>query len=244
MPLSSTDFTFDQGGIVNPPRRSSVAASLMRGDEGNERVMAFPGLGATPFKEGWGVQDVQPPRPRVIERRASIMPRDEWFQAKLAIPFAEGWKIELFQPPVLSRRASQVAAATLRGDDGSEFILIPPWLMASPRSTFPNYQANVAAAIPSYNAGPQVGAIFSMPNIVTPTLLKASPGTLFAIVVVAAGSQAGAFYDCNSIAAASSLTQVSPIPTTGGPLFLFEWPCQYGIVVIPGAGQVLAAKWA
>ena len=172
------------------------------------------------------------------------MPRDEWFLSKLAIPFAEGWKIELFQPPVVSRKASAVAAATQRGDEGNQFILIPPWLMASPRATFPNYQANPAAATPSYNAGPQVGSISSMPNIINPTLLKASPGTLFAIVVVAGGTGAGAFYDCNSIAAASSLTQVSPIPTSGGPLFLFEWPCQYGIVVIPGAGQVLAAKWA
>ena len=110
-------------------------------------------------------------------------------------------------------------------------------------SSFPNNQANPASATPSYNAGPQIGAIYSLPNITEPTLLKASPGTLFAITLVAGGSVAGGFYDCNIIAAASQATQVSPIPTTGGPVFLFEWPCQYGIVIVPGAGQVLAAKW-
>lgn len=242
------DLYFDQQGQV--VQRSPVVfkGAAVKGTPHSDQGMNFAPL-IVPFREGWAIQPHQPQHPTPEKRAGAIVSRQDgsdWLQTVLGIGAnAPGWSVDAFQPRVPGKNAQRLAAALFRGemDSQPDFIFIPPWVMATPRGTFPNNQANAAAATPSYNAGPQVGSISSMPNITAPTLLKANPGTLFAITVVVAGSQAGGVYDCNTLGAAVQATQVSPIPTTGGPLFLFEWPCQYGIVVIPGAGQVLAAKW-
>lgn len=237
---------FDQQGLIAdrlpPTRRGAALEPDTRHDP------AFAAL-IVPFREGWAIQPYQPQHLTPEKRAGAVMRGDDGtqniFRANLTPDiWAAAWAVQPPQPRAPAMLPARLAAALMRGDDGNQGIFLPPWTMATPRSTFPNVQSDVRAAIPSYNAGPQVGSISSMPNITTPVLLKATPGTLFAITVVAPGTAAGGFYDCNAVAAAGTSTQVAPIPTTGGPLFLFEWPCQYGIVVIPGAGQVLAAKWA
>lgn len=238
-----------QEGFVGrriPPRNSA-----MIGDDGTQARFNNAPLSLAP---PWQTtpQEVAPPALRQYRRIGGILPGDasDWNDTTgpLKVAFREGWQIQFFQPPApFGRQQSPFvlgAGAGAKGDDGIGAVFVPPWQMASPLKSFPDIQSNVAAAIPSYNAGPQIGSISSMPNITTPTLLKGTPGTIFSVIVIAAGSIAGALYDATSVAAANAANQIAPIPTSGGPIFLFEWPCQYGIVLIPGAGQTLSAKWA
>lgn len=200
-----------------------------------------PKLGVWLFV-GWEVQAVQPPAIRFWQKIAALLPGDAADindQRPMIFPFAGGWEIQSFQPPVPARRPSSMSAALARGDDGNAAILVPPWVFATAATTFPDSQAVAAAAIPSWNAGPQIGAVKSMPNIITPTVLKAGPGTLFAVTVVVAGTAAGGAFDVNQNVA---VNEFFVIPNTPG-IYILEWPCQQGILLVPGAGQTLAAKW-
>jgi hypothetical protein len=237
----------DQENVTPMRRPYRPNLNALAGDDGIEGRFNNAPLSLAPV---WQTtpQEWQPPTLRFWQRYAGIMRADVVSRAEFGsgiIPFAGGWEVLAFQPPVpfVTSKARMLGGSTARGDDGIASILIPPWQFATPLKTFPDVQSRADAAIPSYNAGPQVGSIKSMPNITTPTLLKAGPGTLFSIITVAAGTTAGAVYDSNSIAGAVAANEISPIPTSGGPIFLFEWPCQYGIVVIPGAGQILSVKW-
>jgi hypothetical protein len=232
----------------NAPRFGQRQGILPAGDSGtqarfnNDPLTIAPVWQTTP-------QEWQPPAIRYSLKSAGLMRADIVSRAEFGpaiLPFAGGWDIQPIQPPApFSIRSSPfvlLAAATARGDDGIGGILIPPWAFAKPLTTFPDIQSNVAAAIPSYNAGPQVGAIKSQPGIAVPTVLKATPGTIFTVIVNTAGTGAGAIYDASSVAAASSANQICGIPSTANTIVLLEWPCQNGIVLIPGAGQILAAK--
>lgn len=201
-----------------------------------------------PFKEGWAVQPPQPPAFRARLRHSALFPWDADFNdnaSKLFVPGPQGFENQAWQPPAPARasRPALLFAATSRGDEGTQAPFVPPWLFASPLQTFPALQSDVRSATPSYNAGPQVGAIKSMPNIVNPTVLKAAPGTLFAINVVAAGSGGGALYDAATLLGAVIQNQVCAIPTTATQPIVLDWPCQAGILLVPGTGQVLSAKW-
>lgn len=187
------------------------------------------------------------PRYAFVPRRGAVLRGDEGIQTRILAKIPQiWWEIGPSQPfqPMPRRNASKYTASVMLGDGGIQFIYFPPLVRAMPRTSFPNTPDNVAAALPSYNAGPQIGAINSTANIGAPLVLKASPGTLFAITLVVGGSTAGAVYDCTSVAAAGQGNEICTIPTTGGPLFLLEWPFQNGIVIIPGTGQLVAAKWA
>ena len=239
----------DQENITPMRRPYRPNLNALAGDDGIEGRFNNAPLSLAPV---WQTtpQEWQPPALRIFQRWAGVLhpdPSTEAVMPPLKLPPVEGWEIQLWQPPPpWSIRNSPFvvgAGATAHGDDGIVAIFVPPWQFATPLKTFPDIQSRADAATPSYNAGPQVGSIKSQPNITVPTLLKAGPGTLFSIITTTAGSVAGAVYDSNSIAGAAAANEVSPIPTSGGPIFLFEWPCQYGIVVVPGAGQVLSAKW-
>lgn len=187
------------------------------------------------------------PRYAFVSRRAAILRGDDGIQTRILAKIPQiWWEIGPSHPfqPMPRRTAYKYSAAVMLGDSGIQFIYYPPLVLAMPRTSFPITPANVASALPSYNAGPQVGSINSTANIGTPVVLKATAGTLFAVTVIVGGSTAGAVHDCASIGAANQGNEICPIPTSGGPLFLLEWPFQNGIVIVPGTDQVLAAKWA
>lgn len=184
------------------------------------------------------------PRSALVTRRGAILKGDEGIQTRVlrnALP--EGWAVQPFQP-MRRRGAFYLSSAVMLGDGGIQYIYFPILVKAMPRTSFPNTPDNVAAALPAYNAGPQIGSINTTANIGGPVVLKASAGTLFAITLVIGGSTAGAIYDCTSVASAGQGNLIFTIPTTGGPLFVLEWPFQNGIVIVPGTGQIVAAKWA
>lgn len=159
-----------------------------------------------------------------------------------------GFPIQETQMPSPIRIGARKGAAIMRGIDGNDAIFSyvpPPIVPIAPRNTvFPNQQSNPAGAIPSYDAGAQIGSISTALGISGAGIyLKHTPGYLFTINVIVAGSAAGAAYDYGgSGPAPSSSNEIASIPNTVGQLIL-NWPCQNGIFIVPGTGQVLAAKW-
>lgn len=79
-------------------------------------------------------------------------------------------------------------------------------------------------------------------NISAATVVKATPGRLVRINVVAAGSTAGTANDCATTGAAATGNQIASLPNAVGPIEL-KWPCATGIVVVPGTGQTLAVSF-
>jgi hypothetical protein len=80
-------------------------------------------------------------------------------------------------------------------------------------------------------------------NITAATVVKATPGTILRFNVVSAGTAAGTINDCATTGAAAAANAVATIPEVVGPVAL-DWPCAVGIVVTPGAGQVLSILFA
>lgn len=192
-------------------------------------------------------QEWQPPAARVYLRNAAAQRADQGRQdiGPLLIPFAGGWEIQSIQPrsPFGPGSGRLIIGATARGDDGINGLFIPPWTFANRATTFPDYQNVAPGAIPSWNAGPPAGAVKSQPNINVPTALKTAPGNLLTINIVVAGSAPGGIYDCAGNFP-STLNQIGVLPNsvTGIPI-VYDWPCQQGILIVPGAGQIVSVKW-
>ena len=72
-------------------------------------------------------------------------------------------------------------------------------------------------------------------NIKVPT----RPGRLLRVSVVRAGTMPGAVHDAETLAGALASSRIATIPRTIA-MYDVDWPCEFGIVVVPGAGQVLA----
>ncbi len=238
---------FEQRG--EEPRRyrsRQVAAALMAGDQGNEGVY-FGGPPDATTHWPYSPQDFQPPALHSAQRMAGVLPGDasgfDSISTKLFVPQAEGWAVQHFQPPARFMAShAMMAAAIMHGDEGIEGIFVPPWAIAARAITFPDVQSDPKAAIPVYQAGPQIGAFSTLPNITSPQILKKAPGSVIGISVITAGSTAGGLYDTPALAGAVASNQIWVIPMTAG-YYELEWPCQQGIVIVPGAGQVVAAKW-
>ena len=79
-------------------------------------------------------------------------------------------------------------------------------------------------------------------NITSGTLVKPTPGRVFKVSVVVAGSGAGTVNDVAAVASAASTNQIGTTPTAVGTVD-FNWPCANGIVVVPGSGQTVAITW-
>lgn len=193
-------------------------------------------------------QEVQPPAARFYQRYAGAMRADVVDRSDIGpfvIPFREGWAIQPIQPPAPfgPRSGRLFIGATARGDDGIVALLIPPWQFANPASTFPDYQNMAPGALPAWNAGPPPGAIKSQPNIDRPTTLKTSPGNLLTINIVVAGTTPGGVYDAPGNFP-SIFNQIGVLPNTvDGKPIVYDWPCQQGILIVPGAGQIVSVKW-
>jgi len=89
--------------------------------------------------------------------------------------------------------------------------------------------------------GPTSGGSLSTLNCSAATVVKNSPGILNTVVVTTAGT-AGAVYDHATTSGVSAANLIAVIPATVGPLVL-NWPCQVGIVYVPGSGQVASIAY-
>ena len=85
-------------------------------------------------------------------------------------------------------------------------------------------------------------------NITTPQLLDTTGASSYSarrishVHVLVAGSAPGSVNDAATVAAAGSNNQVFVIPNTLG-IYLVDFPCMAGIVVMPGTGQTLAVSY-
>lgn len=92
------------------------------------------------------------------------------------------------------------------------------------------------------NTGPTLGGAFSQYDISTTTLLKSASGVLYRISVTTAGTTTGAIYDTNATGSVGASNLVAVIPEAVG-VYEFIWPCQTGIVVVPGTSQVISVAY-
>ena len=84
-------------------------------------------------------------------------------------------------------------------------------------------------------------------NITSATVVYPSKARLVNIAVVVAGSAAGTANDCATTGAAAASNQVCTIPNTissAAPVLSIDWPCNTGIVIVPGTGQTIAVTYS
>ena len=86
-------------------------------------------------------------------------------------------------------------------------------------------------------------ALTAQCNITAAAVVKASAGKLAYISVVTAGSAPGSANNCATTGAAAAANKIATIPNTVGVTQL-NWPCDAGIVITPGTGQVIAVSYA
>jgi hypothetical protein len=79
-------------------------------------------------------------------------------------------------------------------------------------------------------------------DITGSTVVKAAPGRLVRVSVLVAGSAAGTANDCTSTGAAATANEVAVIPNTVG-VYLLDWPCLAGIVIVPGTSQTVSVSY-
>jgi hypothetical protein len=85
------------------------------------------------------------------------------------------------------------------------------------------------------------GGTKSILNITAASVVKATPGRLVRLSVLVAGA-VGTVNDCATTGAAATANQIAVIPAAVGSVVL-EWPCAVGIVIVPGAAQVLSVSY-
>lgn len=79
-------------------------------------------------------------------------------------------------------------------------------------------------------------------NITAATVVKAGPGRLVRLNVIAAGAAAGAIYDAASTSGNTAANQTFAIPNAIGTYYL-DWPHLTGIVITPGSGQTISVSY-
>ena len=85
----------------------------------------------------------------------------------------------------------------------------------------------------------KTGAGLSLREAELSEAISTRPGRLLRVSVVRAGTTPGAVHDAETLAGAVASSRIATIPRTIA-MYDVEWPCDFGIVVLPGAGQVLA----
>lgn len=78
-------------------------------------------------------------------------------------------------------------------------------------------------------------------NITAATVVKATAGRICTVVVNVAGA-AGTLNDCATTGAAAAANLIFAIPATVG-VYKVDFPCLAGIVVAPGAAQVVSVSF-
>lgn len=95
-----------------------------------------------------------------------------------------------------------------------------------------------------YPLVPSPGGTATTLDVTAATVIKASPGRVYTVSVVTAGTTAGAVYDSILTTGNTVANQIGAIPDVAGPLNFNAFPCVNGIVVVPGAAQVLSIAWS
>lgn len=85
------------------------------------------------------------------------------------------------------------------------------------------------------------GGNLSRLNITAATVVKATPGRIAKVTVNVAGA-AGTVSDCITTGAVAASNLVWAIPAVVG-VYDLDWPCLLGIVVTPGAAQVVSISY-
>lgn len=100
--------------------------------------------------------------------------------------------------------------------------------------------------MPQYPLVPVPGGTATTLDITAATVIKSSPGRVFTISVIVAGTGVGAVYDSVSTSGNTAANQIGVIPdTAGGGIYNFNAiPTTNGIVVAPGTGQTIAVSWS
>lgn len=100
------------------------------------------------------------------------------------------------------------------------------------------------------NLNSQNGGVSSALNLTAAGVIKASPGRLRKIVIIAPGTTSGAFTfnDATTTAGAAAANEIFTLPYNGtanvpGYVITLDWPCANGIVLsaVPGAGSPIVA---
>lgn len=92
------------------------------------------------------------------------------------------------------------------------------------------------------NFGPRPGGNSSSLNITAATVVKAAAGTVYTVTVTTAGA-AGSIHDCATTGAADAANLIFEIPAVVG-VYTLTFPCFTGIVVSPGAAQVVSVAFS
>jgi len=81
------------------------------------------------------------------------------------------------------------------------------------------------------------------PGVSAQSVVSANPGRLCVVTVIAPGSASGTIYDASTTATAVAGRRLWTIPQTAG-TYPIGLPVEYGIVVTPGTGQVVAVGYS
>lgn len=90
--------------------------------------------------------------------------------------------------------------------------------------------------------GPRPGGSLSALNLSAATVVKASPGTVFRVVVNTAGSTAGGIYDAATTSGNTAANRVATIEAAG--VYDLSFPCANGILFEPGSGMVASVSYS
>ena len=75
-----------------------------------------------------------------------------------------------------------------------------------------------------------------------PTVISMRPGRLLRVSVVRAGVSPGKLHDADVLIDAASKNLIALVPCELG-IWDLAWPCDFGAVVVPGQGQMLAVAF-
>ena len=83
-------------------------------------------------------------------------------------------------------------------------------------------------------------------NIGAAMLVRTGNGRLATIVIIAQSNSVGSAYDSASTGAVGAANEIFQIPANApvGSVFPLNFPVSQGIVIVPGAGGVVAVAWS
>lgn len=86
-----------------------------------------------------------------------------------------------------------------------------------------------------------VQGILNYPGISTATVVKPAAGRLATVSIITAGSTAGTIYDAAALGSTSK--PIATVPNVVG-VYSAPIPVSYGILVVPGTGQVITVGYS
>jgi hypothetical protein len=95
--------------------------------------------------------------------------------------------------------------------------------------------------LPAPSGAQDTQPLTSKLNITTGTVVKPAQGVLVTFNVTVAGA-AGAVYDTTTTGAAAAGNQIAVIPAVVGTYYM-QFPFLNGLVVVPGAAQVVSVSY-